>query len=123
MVAKKESRALDRSSGLEKARKIAELNDAFRKTCSGGRLMATPGVIALGWAALPEIVAALRAFDPFDVGNDPYGERDFGALEWHGTRLFWKIDCYDPDMRFGSADPSDPTVTARVLTIMLAEEY
>ena len=65
----------------------------------------------------------MRAFDTFTSDNDPYGEHDFGTIEWRGTRLFWKIDCYDPDMRFGSSDPADPSVTARVLTIMLAEEY
>ena len=52
MVAKQEPRA--RKTGARSAlNKIAELNDAFRKTCSGGTLFATPGVIALGWVALP----------------------------------------------------------------------
>jgi hypothetical protein len=122
MAAKQEPCA--RATGTKsKLNKIATLNDAFRQTCSGGTLMATPGVIALGWAALPQIVQAVRSFDEFSTDNDPHGEHDFGAIEWRGQRLFWKIDCYDPDMRFGSADPSDPSVTARVLTIMLAEEY
>ena len=122
MVAKQES-CVRQTGAKSTLNKVAELNDTFRKTCSGGTLMATPGVIALGWAALPQIVEALRGFDQFTHDNDPYDEHDFGALEWNGQRLFWKIDCYDPDLRFGSADPADPTVTARLLTIMLAEEY
>ena len=37
--------------------------------------------------------------------------------------VFWKIDSYDRDLRFGSENPADSAVTRRVLTIMLASEY
>jgi Protein of unknown function (DUF3768) len=59
----------------------------------------------------------------FIEDNDPHGEHDFGSFEIEGRKLFFKIDYYDKDMRFGSEDPSDPSKTARVLTLMLAEEY
>ena len=64
--------------------------------------------------------AGMIAFTP---DNDPYGEHDFGAIRYQGQTIFWKIDYYDLDLRMHSPDPSDETVTARVLTIMLAEEY
>ena len=58
--------------------------------------------------------------DGFTPRSDPYGEHDFDAFELDGRKLFWKIDIYDADERYGSPDPA---VTSRVLTIMLAEEY
>jgi hypothetical protein len=107
----------------DRAAHIAALNDQLRCQARGGTLMATAGVIALGPQALPAILAAVRGFAEFTRGNDPHGEHDFGALTWRGTRLFWKIDCYDRDLAYGSPDPADPAVTRRVLTVMLAEEY
>jgi Protein of unknown function (DUF3768) len=35
----------------------------------------------------------------------------------------FKIDYYDPSLTDGSADPSDPAQTCRVLSIMLASDY
>jgi hypothetical protein len=65
----------------------------------------------------------VETFNDFTPGNDPHGERDFGAFEHNGNKIFWKIDYYDNTMTNGSEDPSDPKQTVRVLTIMLASEY
>ena len=83
----------------------------------------TAGVLAFGEAQQVEILSAIAAFDNFDADNDPYGEHDFGALVVRGERLFFKIDYYDLSLTKHSPDPADPSVTKRVLTIMLAEEY
>jgi hypothetical protein len=106
------------------ADRIRALNDAFRSTgTSAGTWLVTEGVQAQGPAFVLEALRRVRAFDRFTDDNDPYREHDFGSFELSNETLFWKIDYYDPDLASGSNDPSDPAVTRRVLTLMLASEY
>jgi hypothetical protein len=108
---------------------IAVLNDAFRKgeRPELGRIVITGGARDLTAAFGPlgpmQLYEKVKAFDDFSEDNDPHKERDFGSFEHDGEKLFWKLDYYAPDMQHGSDDPSDPTKTVRVLTIMLASEY
>ena len=107
----------------EKTARIRELNDAFRKTFAGGKVVMTASV-----AALPDMVTAhalveVSRFDNFTPENDPHGEHDFGIFELVGRTFYWKIDAYDENLEFGSEDPSDPSKTTRVLTLMLAEDW
>ena len=69
------------------------------------------------------ILDAIATFDAFGPENDPYGEHDFGALTIEGARILFKIDYFDRALTGPSPDPADPSVTTRVLTIMLADEY
>ncbi len=62
-------------------------------------------------------------FDDFHHANDPHAENDFGSFEADGQSIMFKIDYYDKDLSAHSPDPSDPAVTERVITIMLAQEY
>jgi hypothetical protein len=100
---------------------IRDLNDRFRQTLQGGRVVVTRGIAARGDATA--IVNLVRTFNDFSEDNDPYGEHDFGAFDQDSDKIFWKIDYYDVDLTAGSPDPADAAVTTRVLTIMLAEEY
>lgn len=108
---------------------IGDLNDRFRTgdPAIPGRTMITIGVQTLiadhEGTTLDDLMSAVRAFDDFTNDNDPHHEHDFGAFDFLGEKLFWKIDCYAPDLEHGADDPSDLTATVRVLTIMLAEEY
>jgi hypothetical protein len=103
--------------------RIRALNDELRKNLTRGFAVITPGVAALGEEAVAPVFKTIAVFDDFCHANDPYCEHDFGAFELDGAKLFFKIDYYDTDLTFHSPDPCDPSVTKRVITIMLADEY
>jgi hypothetical protein len=103
--------------------RIRALNDQLRTTGQGGDLVVTRGIAALEVDAKASIFAAVQTFDRFTTDNDPHGEHDFGLIEIAGERIMFKIDYYDRSMTGHSPDESDPNVTRRVLTIMLANEY
>jgi len=109
--------------GAEQRTRIRGLNDAFRKTMTGGRVLMTQGINALPSDVRAMAIRRVATFDDFSPDNDPHGEHDFGSFELAGQTFFFKIDYYDAAMAFGSEDPADPSKTTRVLTIMLASEY
>jgi hypothetical protein len=104
-------------------RQIRELNDELRQHLLGGGVVMTPGVAALGQIAVERIIKTLTVFDDFCHANDPHEEHDFGSFEAEGETIFFKIDYYDKSLRHHSPDPTDPSVTERIMTIMLASEY
>jgi hypothetical protein len=103
--------------------RIRALNDELRHTFTGGMAVMTPGIAALGQEAVERIVKTIAVFDDFCHANDPHEEHDFGSFEADGHTIFFKIDYFDQNLTYHSPDPSDPAVTRRVITIMLAEEY
>lgn len=102
---------------------IAAFNDNLRRFHTGGLVVISQGMAALDREVWREVVAAVATFDAFTKDNDPYGEHDCAVVDVQGLSVIWKIDYYDPTMLHGSDDPTNPEVTRRVLTIMLAEEY
>lgn len=115
---------LQRIEELEKrVRQIHRLNDEVRVTGRFGLLVFSNGLQVLGPPTLREIRQIVADYDGFDPDNDICEEHDFGAVEFGGHQIFWKIDCYSRSLTQGSVDPADKRVTTRVLTIMLAEEY
>ena len=105
----------------EQVNRIRQLNDLARQTFMDCRVMITPGLQAMD--GMDAVLRKVQQFDAFTPDNDPYGEHDFGSLQHTGETIFWRFTYYDLDMTMHSPDPSDPAVTARVLTVMLAEEY
>jgi hypothetical protein len=106
-----------------RSREIAALNDLARKTFRGCNVMLTQGIMAFSEDEQVELLAQVRAYSCFTPQTDPYGEHDFGSLEFQGRKVFWKFDYHDKSSMYHSPDASDPEQTLRVLTIMLASEY
>ena len=124
----------------EQAARLARLNDLARSAMG----VACTAVATVGFQSLPEadqsrVRELIETFDAFTEDNDPHGERDFGTIYQLGDgrwtterpqvrddereRVFWKLDCYDRELKFGSEDAANPAITRRVLTIMLSDEY
>ncbi len=108
---------------MDKSATIRALNDAFRTSFVGGRVLMTAGVDALPSDVKAMAVRQVATFTDFTPDNDPHGEHDFGGFDLAGRKFFWKIDYYDRNLQFGSESPADAQKTTRVLTLMLAEEY
>lgn len=108
---------MDRDIDTVRAARIAVRNDDFRHSVAN--TVITPGVIAL-----EDVLGLMRKvyeYKDFNEDNDPYGEHDFGSFDWHGERIFWKINYYNGEYQYW-CDPLSPECE-RVMTIMLAEEY
>jgi hypothetical protein len=103
--------------------RIRALNDDLRQYLLGGVAVITPGVAALGQQAVERIVKTIAVYDDFCHANDPHEEHDFGSFQADGQKIFFKIDYYDKTLMYHSLDPSDASMTERVITIMLADEY
>ena len=106
-----------------KTARIRALNDELRQNFADGIAVMTPGIAALGAEAVARIVKTVAVFDDFCHANDPHEEHDFGAFDADGHRVLFKIEYYDDTLTYHSPDPADPSVTKRVITIMLAKEY
>jgi hypothetical protein len=100
-----------------------DLNDQLRKHRTGGQVVMTQSIAALGEEMIRRIDPAVTAFDAFTSDNDPYGKHDFGTVQVGGRVVMFKIDAYDLDLQCASPNPADPSVTCRVMTPMLADEY
>ena len=108
------------------------LNDRFRKSLSGGAVLMSRGIAALGPELQLRILAAVQSFDAFDEDNDPWAEHDFGAIDVQVSeeagnastvKVFFRIEYYDLTRAHAAIDPADVSQTERVMTILLADEY
>ena len=108
---------------MNKTEIIRKLNDAFRTSFKGGKVMLTLGIRAKSDIEQTEILERVINFNDFNKNNDVYGEHDYLSFDYKGEKIIAKIDYYDHNYRYMSENPADPTITNRVLTIMTAGEY
>src|SRR3954454_10998701 len=97
--------------------KIQSLNDAFRTTLAGGKVLLTAGVNALPSDVKAAVIQRVMTYSDFNEENDPHQEHDFGNFTLAGLKFFFKLDLYeDPGVKGADGQPA----ITRVLTIMLA---
>ena len=75
--------------------RIRALNDAFRRSFTGGAVVVTAGVAAMPAVQRRSLIRMVRDFEAFDEDNDPHGEHNLGVVEIGDIRCFWKIDLYE----------------------------
>ena len=73
--------------------RIRELNDAFRRSFSGGKVTMTAGVYALPDMVKAAALQKAATFDEFNEDNDPHGEHDFGSSSCAAGSSFGKSIC------------------------------
>jgi hypothetical protein len=71
-------------SAEEIRKKVQQLNDAFRRTMTGGRVFMTAGVDALPSDVKAMVIRKVATFCDFTPDNDPHGEHDFAPSSWRG---------------------------------------
>lgn len=118
----------------DKSKIIAAQNDDFRANLGNplligprvpGKYMMSQGISCLPVEQQIEIAIKTREFKDFNEHNDPHGEHDMGRFQLESNKqdILWKIDYYDTNYQYGSEDPSNLSITRRVLTTMLSCEY
>lgn len=74
----------------DRTKRIAELNDQFRTTFTGGKILRTPGFERLTPEQRAKIIAKIMDFDDFTPDNEKH---DLGTFTVPGVgKVVWTID-------------------------------
>jgi hypothetical protein len=105
---------------MQDGEKIRKLNDLARLKINNCLIITSEGVDDLDRHDF--IMQSIKGYD-FSEHNDPEDLHNFGVI-WVGDQaVFWEIQWFENDLRTPAVDPSNAATTARVLRIMLDEEY
>jgi hypothetical protein len=102
------------ATSADKVLRIRALNDAFRTTFRGGKVVKTANVAALPEMVVAEAFMQVATFDEFTKNNAPHGEHDFGAPSNSAVVASSGKSVITTALAYGSEDPSDPEKTTRV---------
>lgn len=116
------------ASRIDRIETIARLNDRARLGLDpSARIVFTRNCLAT--FCNPDTVDAvvvqaelLAAFRRCTFAADS-PERDFATITFRDHRVWLKIDYYGSTLDYGSDDPADASITTRVITILLPEDY
>lgn len=113
---------------MTRRKRIAHLNDRCRlgldRTAQTVITRSCLAAFGHGTAAAEAVhqLAILAAIRAIQFADDDKTERGRGQIEYEGETVYFVIDAYDVDLRYGSDDPADPSITRRVMTIMMHED-
>lgn len=112
---------MDTEPAKVSAAAIAQTNDRLRKMLPHlpfpHRCVLTDEIASLAEEKLFKVISNVKNQNNFNEDNDPYGEHDFGSIDFEGQKIFWKFDYFDPELKYYEENG------IRVLTIMFAHEY
>lgn len=101
---------------------IRRLNDRLRLKGRGGYSQMCYRMSDFSYERFAEVRTAIRAFDDFTPDNDPNGHHNFGVVQVHDQEYVWEIGYLGVDGTGVSPDPSDASVTTRVMWISMVAD-
>ena len=100
--------------------KIKALNDAFRKDPEPSNVFISLEVVRLGEKKVEELLAKLKTYSAFTAKTDHDGDYSTGVIQLGPHKIDWGIFYMDLDEEEDSPDPSNPSVTTRILNLDFA---
>lgn len=96
---------------------IRQLNNKFRSTFIGGKVIETISIRTLSSKPKLDIINRIKCYS--DFSKSPDDDYSYGSFIYDRYQIFFKIDYWDVSGRHFSDAPWDEMKTNRVMTIAL----